>query len=103
LVNLGSCRVWPSANGITTPSGAKLVSPARGYVAKLGLRCSPSVTTGDPSATSRATVSRTASSYRASSSSAPVGPAAWSATAASSSAGRGMLPIGSVGIIMRAR
>ena len=31
-----------------TPPGARFVAPWIGYVAKLGFRCSPSVTTGEP-------------------------------------------------------
>ena len=34
--------------GIVTPSGARLLMPARGYVAKLDFNCSPSVMMGDP-------------------------------------------------------
>jgi hypothetical protein len=60
LVIRGSWRVWPSAKGITTPSGARPSSSCTGYVAKLGFRCSPSETTGDPVASKRAIVSRTA-------------------------------------------
>ena len=54
-------RAWPAANGITNPSGAELGSPCTGYVQKLWyFHCSPSVTTGDPVASNRATVSRIA-------------------------------------------
>ena len=38
-----------------------LSRPATGYVAKLGFRCSPSVTTGEPVSSNRCSVSRTAS------------------------------------------
>ena len=100
-VSSGSWRVWPSSNGIVTPPGAIVVRPATGYVAKLGLRCSPSVTTVEPIASKRRSVSTTASSNRASSAS-----ARWSrrpppAMPSMSAWGRGMLPMGSVGMLMR--
>ena len=79
---------------MTTPSAASDSRPWIGYVAKLGFRCSPSLITGEPVASSSLIVSRTASSKSAS-----AGPPFCSA--ATSSAGRGMLPIGSVGIVMR--
>ena len=47
-VSIGNCRVCPSAKGIDHSVGCQMASPARGYVAKLGLVCSPSVMTGEP-------------------------------------------------------
>jgi hypothetical protein len=89
-------RVWPAAKGIAKPSGAVLGSPCTAYVQKLWyLRCSPSVMTGEPVASKRATVSATAASYIGSRDGSS-GPrrSIWSR----SSVGRGMLPTGSVGI-----
>jgi hypothetical protein len=68
-------------------------------VAKLGFRCSPSVTTGEPAASILVIVSRTASSSRASSSTCEIDPFAAPCIAASSSSDLGMLPMGSVGIM----
>ena len=82
------------------PSGARLVSPAIGYVTKLGLDCSPSVMTGDPVSSKRRMVSRMASSCAAASALSLISPRAWPAIAASSAGERGMLPIGSVGIVI---
>ncbi len=45
--------MWPSWKGIVTPPGARFVAPWIGYVAKLGLRCSPSVMTGEPVSSKR--------------------------------------------------
>jgi hypothetical protein len=70
--------------------------PCKGYVTKLGLVCSPSVTTGDPVFSNSLSVSTIAFSYSLSRS--PVLVA--EVTASISPAGRGMLPIGSVGICM---
>ncbi len=69
-----------------------------GYVAKLGLRCSPSVTIGEPVASNCSIVSRTASSKSSSSRSREMLPAPNAAIPSSSAGGRGMLPIGSVGM-----
>src|SRR4051794_29528630 len=66
---------------------------------KLGLVCSPSLITGEPVASKRSIVSRSAASYCSSSSACD----APRATASISSGGRGMLPIGSVGIAMGRR
>src|SRR5437867_10581425 len=86
---------------MVTPSGASVSSPSIGYVAKLGLVCSPSVTIGDPLASKRWTVSRIAPACSDRSLSREMRPAANSRTPATSSGGLGMLPIGSVGIGMR--
>src|SRR5262245_47913303 len=71
-----------------------------GYVAKLGLRCSPSVTTGEPVSSKRCSVSRTAPSKRDSRASAEIRPAPNAAMPSISSLGRGILPTGSVGSVM---
>src|SRR5688500_9236145 len=93
-------RVWPAANGILKPSGAVFSRPWTEYVQKLSyLRCSPSVITGDPVASKRSMVSLTAASYWGSSFGSAISPAA---TAEINSGGRGILPIGSVGIIIAA-
>ena len=56
-------RVWPAANGILKPSGAVFGRPWTLYVQKLWyFRCSPSVITGEPVASNRSMVSRTAAS-----------------------------------------
>ena len=91
-------RVCPAAKGILKPSGWVFGSPSTEYVQKLWyFRCSPSVITGDPSPRSARTVSRMAISYRGS----RLG-SSWSfpAMASISSSGRGMLPIGSVGMVI---
>src|SRR5206468_3249846 len=80
------------------PSGARASSPWIGYVAKLGLVCSPSEMIGDPVASKRLIVSRIARSYSALMSCWDIAPAATFPIASTSSGGRGMLPIGSVGI-----
>jgi hypothetical protein len=90
--------VCPSAKGITTPSAARLSRPLRGYVAKLGLVCSPSVMIGELVCSKRASVSRRAASSTASNCSRGIFPIECACIAASKSAGRGILPIGSVGI-----
>src|SRR5229473_2144452 len=64
---------------------------------KLGLVCSPSLITGEPVASKRWIVSRSAASERSSSSACDTRPSAKPATASMSSGGRGMLPMGSVG------
>jgi hypothetical protein len=66
-------------------------------VAKLGLRCSPSVITGEPVASKALMVSATARSKRASSAARSIWPAANFCRPCCSSGGRGMLPMGSVG------
>src|SRR5229473_6594172 len=99
-VKRGSCRVCPSANGMVTPSGASVRKPCIGYVAKLGLPCSPSVITGDPVASKRSMVSRMLSSSMTSYSDAAIPPASTSRAAWIRRGGRGMLPIGSVVIGM---
>ena len=58
--------------------------------------------TGEPVASNRATVSRIAASYSGSRAGSSLRPPL-AATAAISSGGRGMLPIGSVGIAMEKR
>src|SRR5580698_1425722 len=93
-------RTCPAEKGILKPSGAVFGSPWTQYVQKLWyFRCSPSVMTGEPVASNRAMVSRIASSYS--------GPSAGSApsdiaTASINHGGLGILPIGSVGIVIRA-
>src|ERR1700676_5538786 len=85
---------------MTTPSGARFGRPSMGYVAKLGLPCSPSVITGEPVASNSSMVSRTARSTTARYASGRIRPAANSWAAFISSGGRGVLPMGSVGIDM---
>ena len=81
---------------------ARVVSPATGYVAKLGLRCSPSVTTGEPVASKRS--QRVAHGVVVQGLELPRTrsvPAAAACMPSMSSWGRGMLPMGSVGMLMR--
>ena len=62
-VSRGIRRRCPAANGILKPSGAVFGRPCTEYVQKLWyFRCSPSVITGEPVASNRSMVSRTASS-----------------------------------------
>ncbi len=60
---------------MVTPPGARFFAPWTGYVAKLGLRCSPSVMTGEPVSSKRRIVSLTAASKSASSASLEMRPA----------------------------
>jgi hypothetical protein len=69
-------------------------------VAKLGFVCSPSVMTGDPVASNFSIVSRTASLHIDANSSCDMLPRSYRAKASISFCGRGMLPIGSVGIVI---
>lgn len=79
-----------------TLSGIMLGARSMEYEAKLiTFACSPSVITGDPVASICATVSRTASSKSASRRS---GDVVLSSTASINALGRGMLPMGSVGM-----
>jgi hypothetical protein len=66
----------------------------------LGLVCSPSVMMGEPVSSKREMVSQRADSSAVLSCSTEILPAVWAPNAASKSAGRGMLPISSVGIGM---
>src|SRR5882672_5816939 len=82
------------------PSGAVFASPCTQYVAKLKyFLCSPSVTTGEPAASNRSMVSRTASSKKGARPGSSLSPFA---TLSMRSAGLGMLPMGSVGMLMDA-
>src|ERR1700737_4172206 len=69
-------------------------------VAKLGFVCSPSVMTGDPVASNFSIVSRTASLQIDSNSSRDKLPRSYCSKAVMTFCGRGMLPIGSVGIVI---
>src|ERR1700736_1370487 len=69
-------------------------------VAKLGLVCSPSVITGDPVASNFSMVSRTASLQIDSNSSRDKLPRSYCSKAVTTSGGRGILPIGSVGMVI---
>src|SRR4051812_12812469 len=90
-------RVCPAENGILNPSGGVFGKPCTQYVQKLWyLRCSPSVITGDLVASNLFTVSRTASSYSASSLGSDPSPDLL--TAEIKPRGRGTLPTGSVGM-----
>src|SRR5687767_2666905 len=76
-----------------------LGKPCTQYVQKLWyFRCSPSEITGEPVASNSSTVWRIASSYKGERVGSASSPAA--SIALSSEIGRGMLPIGSVGIVM---
>src|SRR5258706_29890 len=82
------------------PSGAVFASPCTQYVAKLKyFLCSPSVTTGEPAASNRSMVSRTASAKKGARPGSSLSPFA---TLWMRSAGLGMLPMGSVGMLMDA-
>src|SRR5258707_15870352 len=82
------------------PSGAVFASPWTQYVAKLKyFLCSPSVTTGEPAASNRSMVSRTASSKKGARPGSSLSPFA---TLSMRSAGLGVLPMGSVGVLVDA-
>ena len=69
-------------------------------MAKLGFVCSPSVITGDPVASNCSIVSRTASMHINANSPCDMLPRSYCTKAVISFCGRGMLPIGSVGIVI---
>ena len=69
-------------------------------MAKLGFVCSPSVITGDPVALNFSIVSRTASMHINANSPCDMLPRSYCINAVISFCGRGMLPIGSVGIVI---
>src|SRR5258708_31007045 len=71
-----------------------------GWVANRGFVCSPSVITGDPVASNFATVSRTASLPIDSNSSRDKLPRSYCSKAVMTFCGRGILPIGSVGMVI---
>src|SRR5260370_4384114 len=80
--------------------GFRLKNPWIGKVEKLGFVCSPSVITGDPVASNFSMVSRTASLQIDSNSSRDKLPRSYCSKAVMTFFGRGMLPIGSGGVVL---